>query len=248
MESGPSPLYLAMRCVFLFAATVANFLKSLYLNQLLTQHYGLKWIDLQDDSINRTENSKKETVINRAIIHNIGDSPILEEDIYEPLKWRGSGRVLEAKVLATNPPVRLQFERKKETVSISWRLFNQGCKALIEIESETDVNDTTDGLSWYQIKALPTIKQETISIKDHQIALRDWRYVKSWWAILLISLILVAMVAMRLNFQTLGIGFQLLDTLMLFIVALWFGLSIGYMIRFLSNPYLEFLQIEANSK
>ena len=95
------------------------------------------------------------------ILHNTGFVPLKRDAIVSPLMWQAPGKILSARVVGTDPPVALILEHSEQQLSISWELFNQRCKALIEILCEGDAN-TEVGQVEGQIQNVPIIKQKEI--------------------------------------------------------------------------------------
>ncbi len=109
----------------------------------------------------------------RFIIHNTGRSPIEGSDIVTPLRWVGRAGVLKAAVVVSDPRVDLSLEVQGSTVIMTWPVFNQSCKALIEVLCESDKEADVGELS-YQIKGVPKIEERWIRsrISDQEDAVR----------------------------------------------------------------------------
>lgn len=136
--------------------------------------YQLKWVLLETESLlNVAEEIAPEISITlrnetikdvtkyRFVLHNSGLSPIDGSDIVENLQWQGSGKILSAKVIATNPPVKLQLSREGNILEISWKLFNQSCMALIEILCEASIKDSSGKISG-EIRNIPIIEEKEV--------------------------------------------------------------------------------------
>ena len=110
------------------------------------------------------------------ILHNRGSSLFERDAIIDPITWRGPGQILSAKIVATEPPVELQLDIDGSTLKISWALFNQKCKAVIEVlcEGSTANNSSIDqrGSISGQIKNIPVIKEKQIWWRDEDEILR----------------------------------------------------------------------------
>ena len=117
------------------------------------QRYSLCWAHLPPESmIHIAEEvvpllsiSYKDQPVNNLtqylfILHNTGSKPLDRDDISRPLTWQAPGKILSARVVKTDPPVELSLDNSGEQLCISWELFNQGCKALIEVRCEGDSN------------------------------------------------------------------------------------------------------------
>ena len=99
----------------------------------------------------------------RFVLHNLGRTPIDKSDIVVPFKWEGPGKVLSAKIIASNPPVDLKLKIENNEVEISWSLFNQKCIALIEILCEGGSTDEKGKISG-QIRNIPAIEIKTVTV------------------------------------------------------------------------------------
>ena len=97
----------------------------------------------------------------RAYLANSGRSPIEGSDIVTPLRWVGRAGVLKAAVVVSDPRVDLSLEVQGSTVIMTWPVFNQSCKALIEVLCESDKEADFGELS-YQIKGVPKIEEKWI--------------------------------------------------------------------------------------
>ena len=145
--------------------------------------YALRWavlppksmMEIADEIIGHVAISYKEQPVSNLIryqfvLHNCGRKALEKNSIIGPVTWEGPGRIFSARVVATEPPVKLKLIKDGSTLTISWKLFNQSCKALIEILCEGSTADyaSTDqstGVSG-QIKHVPRIKKKHISWHD----------------------------------------------------------------------------------
>ena len=89
-----------------------------------------------------------------------------QEAIVGPVTWRGLGPILSAKLVATEPPVDLQLAIDGAELKIRWILFNQRCKAVIEVLCERDTARKSDaderGSISGQIRNVPVIEEKPI--------------------------------------------------------------------------------------
>ena len=90
------------------------------------------------------------------IVHNIGNNPIEGKDIVEPLAWKAPGRIINALVIDSDPHVALKLKLLDRTLEVHWQLFNQGCKALIEVIADAETESEIKGVS-AQIRGIPKI-------------------------------------------------------------------------------------------
>ena len=69
------------------------------------------------------------------VIHNAGRESLKGGEIVKPLTWKAAGPVLEARVSKRDPTVSLKAEVgvDRNSVVVSWDLFNPGNKALLEV-------------------------------------------------------------------------------------------------------------------
>ena len=166
------------------AAILLSFIGSIVVTLLpiwlVRPRQGIRWIALTpkhmmdiaeevSDRLSVTFSGKKVTNLTKYtfILHNYGREPIDGEAIVEPLTWKGSGEILDARVLVSDPFVELQLDRSKRSLEIRWKLFNQSSQALIEIisdeESVTDVGDISA-----QIRGVPKINIRSLRYADEE--------------------------------------------------------------------------------
>ena len=111
------------------------------------------------------------------ILHNCGFAPLDQDGIVEPVTWRGIGPILSAKVIATEPPVDLQLMNDGTMLKITWILFNQRCKAVIEVlcEESTARRSSADerGSISGQIRNIPEIEEKQIWWRHEDEILRQ---------------------------------------------------------------------------
>lgn len=105
------------------------------------------------------------------ILHNSGREPIDSKAIISPIKWTGPGKIIDARVTATGPPVDLIVDVSKETVEFRWQLFNQQCQALIEVLCDVEDKKIEGEISG-QIWKVPDIKRYNIRYVDEEEVLR----------------------------------------------------------------------------
>lgn len=145
-----------------------------YAVSLWRQRYSLCWAHLPPESMLHIAEevvpllsvSYEDQPINnltqyRFILHNTGSNPFDHEAIVEPLTWQAPGKILSARVVKTDPDVRLSLEHSGQQLSISWQLFNQRCKALIEVRCEGESNVGIGEISG-QIRRVSQIKKREV--------------------------------------------------------------------------------------
>ena len=93
------------------------------------------------------------------ILHNTGFAPLDKKAIVEPVTWQAPGKIFSARVVETDPPVELILDYSDQQLQVSWLLFNQRCKALIEVLCEGDANAEVSQVR-AQITSVPIIKQK----------------------------------------------------------------------------------------
>ncbi len=108
------------------------------------------------------------------ILHNSGANPLDAASIVEPLTWNGPGKVLNAKVIATRPAVKLALDPSGQNLMIAWQLFNQDCKALIEVTCDCRA-DSGRGSIEGQIRNVAEIKSTESSYVDREEVRRTVR-------------------------------------------------------------------------
>ena len=114
------------------------------------------------------------------ILHNSGFSALDKESIVSALKWTGPGTVLAARSIATDPPVELDINHSDKHVEIRWSLFNQHCKALIEVLCAHGPGPDRGTISG-QIRNVPRIDTKEISYFDEEQARKQIRANIAHW-------------------------------------------------------------------
>ena len=113
------------------------------------------------------------------ILHNSGREPIDNQMIFQPITWSAPGRILSARIVASLPPVNLSIKHSDRKMELSWHLFNQRCKALIEVICESKVSEDSEGVSVReiegQIRNVPEIKAKHLRPFDEMEARRRIR-------------------------------------------------------------------------
>lgn len=113
------------------------------------------------------------------ILHNAGREPIDNQMIFQPITWSAPGRILSARIVASLPPVNLSINHSDSKMELSWHLFNQRCKALIEVICDSKVGEDSEGVDVRniegQIRNVPEIKAKPIRPFDELEARRRIR-------------------------------------------------------------------------
>lgn len=120
--------------------------------RLSRRSYGLRWVVLPPESMMEIaedvassvsiyyELRKIDNLLRfQFILHNTGTTPLRMKDITSPLTWEAPGRIIKAQILETDPPVNIDLEETGKIgdhLVVKWKLFNQGCKAVIEVICE----------------------------------------------------------------------------------------------------------------
>ena len=142
------------------------------------QDYAIRWVTLAPapvpeiledapESADATSGGPPVTNLTRFyfILHNSGANPLDAASIVEPVTWTGPGRVVDAKVIATRPAVKLELDASGRNLMITWQLFNQNCKALIEVTCDCRA-DSGRGSIEGQIRNVAEIKSTASSYAD----------------------------------------------------------------------------------
>ena len=225
--------------VALASASLA-FLGNIFYRWLSTRvtTYGLKWVVVSSrEAVPRDKIIETTKTRSRFILHNSGTTPIVKEDIYEPLRWHGS--VESSRVVKTNPRVTLELKKEEHSVEIFWRLFNQRCMALIEI-NHSDDNVTADGEISYQIKNIPEIEVKNITAE---------RAILKWFRILnhgvtRIAVILAALVFSALLYmgdETIGSWLFVGAPPLSILLGQYLGWYVVLFVRVKRNPYSKLM-------
>ena len=144
------------------------------------QDYALRWVTLAPTAVPASTGdapepadriSRGEPVTNLTrfyfVLHNSGANPLDAASIVEPLTWTAPGKVLDANVIETRPAVKLELLPSADSLKISWRLFNQDCKALIEVVCDCGA-DAGRGSIDGQIRNVAEIKSMESSYADKE--------------------------------------------------------------------------------
>ena len=102
------------------------------------------------------------------ILHNTGREPIDEQMVIDPITWKAPGTILHSRIVASRPPVKLKVAHSGNSIVLSWSLFNQECKALIEVICDSDIEENGGSLGNIegQIRRIPEIKVRHIGHFD----------------------------------------------------------------------------------
>ena len=153
------------------------------------RRYGLRWavlppqsmMEIAEDIASSVSILYKERKIDnllrfRFVLHNTGVVPLKEENTISPLTWKAPGEIVNARVLETDPPVDLDLRidgKNSDNLVIDWRLFNQRCKAVIEIICEGEIIDGSISDGWQnadniagQIEYISKIETKRIKWKN----------------------------------------------------------------------------------
>ena len=171
--------------VIVGVATVLPFAVS-YLRS--RRRYGLRWavlppqsmMEIAEDIASSVSILYKEQKFDNLlrfqfILHNTGSTPLKMENTINPLIWKAPGEIVKAQILYDDPPVKIDIGTAGDLLVIEWKLFNQGCKAVIEIICEgkitggngriTDVWKNADNITG-QIECIPKIEIKKIRWKN----------------------------------------------------------------------------------
>ena len=146
------------------------------------QKYALRWgrirpksmMDIADEIASDVTISFKGRQIENLtrfqfVLHNAGFTALDGQSLVTPLSWEGPGSILSARVVETDPPVELILSVDANRLEIRWRLFNQKCKALIEVLCEGGSEEERGHLTG-QIRNIPKVEE-----KGLPPVFRHWR-------------------------------------------------------------------------
>ena len=151
------------------------------------QRYGLRWahlpprsmLDIAEERIaaNIAIYYKERRISNltqyQFILHNIGYTPLKDSAIVKPFEWVAPGPIVSFRVVDTGPPVVLSLKATQENrLQITWELFNQRCKALIEVLCESNPSES-EGKVDGQIENVPQIEEKQIYYIDEDERIRQ---------------------------------------------------------------------------
>lgn len=167
-----------LQIVFAIASALAAFFGIVVPIWRSRHQYGIRWailepksmMDIAEEIAEDVTIQYKSRIITdltkyQFILHNTGSSPLEEKDIVVPLTWTGPGTVLNARILVSEPPVELSLSIKDNAVEFSWLLFNQRCKALVEILCEKRTPTEKGDISG-QIRNVPYFEEKQVSVVD----------------------------------------------------------------------------------
>ena len=161
----------------LLATLITPVLTTLLAKRIRDPRYALHWVVLPpksmmdiaeeiSDRLSTTFDGKEVTNLTKFafVVHNVGSEPIDSQMVVEPITWKAPGAILNARVVASMPPVKLGLVLSERDMVLSWDLFNQRCRALIEVicESEPAVTGASVGDIQYQIRKVPEIKVKRV--------------------------------------------------------------------------------------
>ena len=145
-----------------------------------TQEYAIRWVTLAPTSVLEPPEDTPRTVEMTFggqpvthltkfyfILHNSGTKALDATSIVQPLTWTGPGKVLDSRVVTTRPVVKLDLECSGENLVMTWQLFNQNCKALIEVLCDCP-DDAGSGTIDGQIRNVSEIKSMVSSYTDKE--------------------------------------------------------------------------------
>ena len=169
-----------MDLVLGLAAVIAPFLGAAFTSWLSKPKRALRWVtltpismmEIADEIGDKLEVSLDGKSISNLtkfafVIHNCGREPIDTEAIKKPLKWKAPGRIVSARIANSEPYVELDLQTSGRTLQIKWQLFNQSCKALIEVLADAEMNQETKSVS-AQIRGIPKIKHRSVRQLDEE--------------------------------------------------------------------------------
>ena len=151
------------------------------------QRYGLRWahlpprsmLDIAEERIaaNIAIYYKESRISNltqyQFILHNIGYTPLKNSAIVKPFEWVAPGPIVSFRVVDTGPPVILSLKITQENrLQITWELFNQRCKALIEVLCESNPSES-EGEVDGQIENVPQIEEKQVYYVDDDERIRQ---------------------------------------------------------------------------
>ena len=163
-------------------AAVSPFIATLFTIWLSRRRQGVRWVtvtpismmEIADEILDRlqvTLDGKSVSNLTKFtfIVHNFGRDPIDGKSIVEPLTWKAPGRIIDVRVVGSEPRVELKLESSKRTLEVRWELFNQGCQALIEVivDAETETETEIENVS-AQIRGIPKIHIKGIRHIDEE--------------------------------------------------------------------------------
>ena len=144
------------------------------------QEYALRWVTLAPTPVPASPGDAPEPADTTSggepvkrltrfyfVLHNPGANPLDAASIVEPLTWTAPGKVLDANVVETRPAVKLDLEPFADSLRITWRLFNQDCKALIEVVCDCG-SDAGRGRIDGQIRNVSEIRSMESSYADKE--------------------------------------------------------------------------------
>ena len=223
------------------------------------RQYGIRWAILEPKSMMEIaeEIAKdiniqyKDRIITdltkyRFIIHNTGSSSLEHKDIVEPLIWTGPGPVLSARVVVSDPPVPLSLNIKDNAVEFSWALFNQRCKALIEIlcENRTPTEKGHKGHISGQIRNVSSIDEKQVAVEDEDEILKRYGGKDQFVSPVLIIVLRLFKWLGYLYFVALipWLSYLFLPTIYFIYVSVAVMFVAGIMVVYLRNPYASLIK------
>ena len=156
------------------------------------------------------------------------------------MRWHGS--VESARVVETNPCVTLELKEENHSVEISWRLFNQRCMALIEID-HVDDDVTAEGEISYQIKNIPEIAIKNINA---EMAILKWFRIL-YHRVTRIAVLLAALVfsvLLYLGDETIKPWLHVGALPLSILLGQYLGWYIPLLVRVKRNPYSRLMAAE----
>ena len=142
------------------------------------RRYAIRWVTLppqamlefpKDISTRLKATFDKQPVKNltkfRFVLHNSGSVAFDRKSIVTPVTWTGPGIVLDARVVNSQPYVKLNIQHSGQCVTLYWELFNQSCKALIEVLCDCS-SGSGKGAVTAQIRDVPELILKDIYYVD----------------------------------------------------------------------------------
>ena len=165
-------------------ATLVTIVVSLW---RLRRRHALRWVRFPPESMLKVADDVAKSVAitydgrpvenlrkYRFILHNTGTAPLDTEAIDTPLTWHAPGRIVAAWRGASDPPVELSLTCDNRQLVIGWSLFNQRCKALIEVLCE-NVTHPLDSQLAGQIRGVPKVEEKEFDWPRGEAAIRRIR-------------------------------------------------------------------------
>ena len=247
--------------VGLLAVGILGFLAAIGVPIWISRHqYGLRWaylppksmLDVAEEIASDLSISFKGSEINNLtqyqfILHNVGYAALKDNAIVTPLEWASPGRILSYRVVGVDPPVNLEAEIIEGHLRLTWTLFNQRCKALIEVLCEGGPSELQDRISG-EIENVPQIKEKPLYSQNQQTE-------NAWPKIALVPIFLPLFVGYISILRLLGLHDSVIDSgpllgvIILGLPMLVMTITVILLISYFANPYAGFIRkVMANDR